>query len=273
MTLRIGWFTTARGPGSRAMYEAVAQAITAGSLDAEFALIFCNRDPGEDPLTDSLQRLVEANGHRLLTKSSVGYRRAVGGRLSRPGEPLPAWRDEYDRAVEELIAPHSFDVGVLAGYMLVFGREFVSKHVILNLHPALPGGPAGTWREVIRALIRSGASESGAMLHLAIPEVDAGPVIAFCRYSLRDPAIAPFWNAVEAAADLDDAAIEATPLFAAIRERGLRREAPLLVAALAEFAAGRLRAEAGRVLDATGANAAPADLTAVVEAALAKDTE
>lgn len=270
MALRIGWFTTARGPGSRAMYEAVAQAVASRALDAEFAFVFCNREPGEDALTDSFLRLVEANVHPLLTKSSVGYRRAVGGRLSRPGEPLPAWRIDYDRAVGDLIADRPFDVGVLAGYMLIFEREFVAKHVILNLHPALPTGPAGTWREVIRHLIRTGADESGVMLHLAIHEVDAGPVVAFCRYPLRDAELLPLWDALGGAEHLDDAALEATPLFAAIRERGVLREAPLLVAALAAFASGRLRAEGGRVLDATGADASPADLTAVVEAAIAR---
>jgi folate-dependent phosphoribosylglycinamide formyltransferase PurN len=269
VTLRIGWFTTARGPGSRAMYEAVASAIGRGALDAEFAFVFCNRDPGEDPLTDSFLRLVEGHGHRLVTRSSVAYRRAVGGRLSRPGEPLPAWRLDYDRAVEEALAGYAFDVGVLAGYMLIFEREFVTRHVVLNLHPALPSGPAGTWREVIRHLIRTHATESGVMLHLAIPEVDAGPVVAFCRYPLDDAELAPLWTQLGAgAAGIDDAALEASPLFAAIRERGVRREAPLLVATLAEFASGRLRAEGGRVLDAAGAPAAPADVTAGVEAAL-----
>ncbi len=270
MTLRIGWFTTARGPGSRAMYEAVAGAIAASRLDAEFAFVFCNRDSGEDPLTDSFLRLVASNGHTLVTKSSVAYRRAVGGRVSRPGEPLPTWRIEYDRTVEATLALHAFDVGVLAGYMLIFEREFVSRHVVLNLHPALPTGPAGTWREVIRHLIRTRAAESGVMLHLAIPEVDAGPVVAYCRYPLDDGGLAPLWREFgELSAGLDDAAIEATALFAAIRERGVRREAPLLVAALAEFASGRLRARAGSVLDAGGNLAAPADVTAVVEASLA----
>jgi folate-dependent phosphoribosylglycinamide formyltransferase PurN len=273
MALRIGWFTTARGPGSRAMYEAVAGAIAQGRLDAEFGFVFCNREPGEDPLTDSFQRLVEANGHRLITRSSVAYRRTVGGRLSRPGEPLPAWRLDYDREVEVALEGHPFDVGVLAGYMLIFEREFVSRHVVLNLHPALPTGPAGTWREVIRHLIRARAAESGVMLHLAIPEVDAGPVVAFCRYPLDDAELAPLWTAIEAdRATLDDSALEATPLFAAIRERGLRREAPLLVATLAEFASGRLHAEGGRVLDTAGAPAAPADVTAEVEAALGAST-
>ncbi len=270
MALRIGWFTTARGPGSRAMYEAVAAAVARGDLEAEFAFVFCNREPGEDPLTDSFLGLVRDNGHTLVTKSSVGYRRAVGGHVSRPGEPLPPWRRAYDRAVEETLAPYRFDVGVLAGYMLIFERDFVSRHVILNLHPALPGGPTGTWREVIRELIRTRAGESGVMLHLAIAEVDAGPVVAYCRYPLDDSELAPLWAELEGArTSLDEAAFEASPLFAAIRERGLRREAPLLVAAIAEFASGRLRAQGGRVLDAAGAPAPPADVTAVVEAALA----
>ncbi len=252
------------------MYEAVARAIAAGTLDAEFAFVFCNRDPGEDPLTDAFLRLVAANGHPLVTRSSVGYRRAVGGRVSRPGEPLPAWRIEYDRAVEAALAPYPFDVGVLAGYMLIFEREFVSKHAILNLHPALPTGPTGTWREVIYELIRHRATESGVMLHLAIPEVDAGPVVAYCRYPLDDPELAPLWAAIEdRRVALGDSELEATPLFSAIRERGVVREAPLLVAALAEFASGRLRSSAGRVLDSAGRDAEPADVTAVVQAALA----
>src|SRR5690606_5044607 len=53
MTFRFGWFTTARGPGSRGMYEAVAKAIADGRLDAEFAFVFANRERGENPLTDS----------------------------------------------------------------------------------------------------------------------------------------------------------------------------------------------------------------------------
>ena len=263
MTFRFGWFTTARGPGSRGMYEAVAGAIAEGRLDAEFALIFANRDRGESPLTDSFFDLVEANGHPLVARSSVGFRRAVGGRRSEPGAPLPSWRIEYDRLVEEAIAQHPFELGVLAGYMLIFEREFVSRHPLLNLHPALPTGPAGTWREVIRDLIRTRAEESGVMLHLAIPEVDAGPVVAYCRYPLRDSELQPLWHELEErVASMSNEELESTALFHAIRERGVHYEAPLLVATLAEFAAGRLRVEGPRVLDSSGREAGPLDLTA-----------
>ena len=142
--------------------------------------------------------------------------------------------------------PHPFDLGVLAGYMLIFGPAFVSRHALLNLHPALPDGPAGTWREVIRHLIRSRAAESGVMLHLAIPEVDMGPVVAYCRYALHGATLDDAWARFGVDAALDDDAIEASELFAAIRHTGMVRESPLLLATLAEFAAGRRPASPAR---------------------------
>lgn len=268
MTLRLGWFTTARGPGSRGMFEAVIEAHASGQLPSvEFAFVFCNRDRGEDPVTDALLDRVETLSIPLVTRSSVGYRKRVGGPRSRSGEPLPAWRSEYDREVEAALQDRPFDLGVLAGYMLIFEREFSLRHPLLNLHPALPGGPAGTWREVIRHLIRGRATESGIMLHLAVPEVDAGPVVAFCRYPLSGPAFDAEWAALDASIDaLDDGAVEASPLFAAIRAAGVLRESPLLVATLNAFADGRLTARDGTILDASGNPAVAADLTSEVEA-------
>lgn len=266
--LRLGWFTTARGPGSRAMFEAVFDAMQSGRLEqTELAFVFCNRDPGEDPVTDDFFARVRGLGVPVVTRSSVAFRRAVGGERSQPDAPLPAWRLDYDREVEAALEAHSFDLGVLAGYMLIFEHEFSRRHALLNLHPALPTGPAGTWREVIRHLIRTRADESGVMLHLAIPEVDAGPVVAYCRYSLRGQAFDTHWAAIAGSIDhLDDTDIEATELFGAIRAAGVRRESPLLVATLAEFADRRLRTEGATILDASGASAQPADLTAEVDA-------
>jgi folate-dependent phosphoribosylglycinamide formyltransferase PurN len=267
MTARIGWFTTARGPGSRGMYEAVAGAVAAGEIDAEFACVFTNRDPGEDEVTDGFFELVRSYGHPLVTRSSVRYRRSVGGKLSRPGEPLPAWREHFDALVAEDLEAHPFDVGMMAGYMLIFTAGFVRSHPILNQHPALPDGPRGTWREVIRALIRGDAAESGVMLHLAIPEVDEGPVVAYCRYPLHSATLDPLWAELArggGADGLDDAALEATPLFAAIREEGMRYEPPLVLATLAEFGTGELRVEGARVVDSRGASRQPADLTHAV---------
>ncbi len=255
------------------MYEAVADAIAAGRLDAEFAVLFCNRDPGEDATTDAFFERVGTDGAPLVTRSSVQFRRAEGVMRSRLGAPLPAWRTAYDRAVNEALAASPFDLGVLAGYMLIFEREFVERHTLLNLHPALPAGPAGTWREVIRHLIRSRAQESGVMLHLAIAEVDMGPVVAYCRYSLRTPGLQTLWAAFEGQIDtLGDDALDETALFTAIRAAGVVRESPLLLATLHEFASGRLRAEGSRILDASGPLAEPAELTVEVDALVADST-
>jgi phosphoribosylglycinamide formyltransferase-1 len=265
--LRIGWFTTARGSGSRGMFEAVRRAIAGGSLDARFAFVFSNRAPGEDETTDGFFDVVRSQGIPLVTLSSVGYRRSLSGERSRPGAPLPGWREPYDEEVERLLGPYPFDIGVLAGYMLIFTAPFVQRHPLLNLHPALPTGPVGTWREVIRELIRGRAPESGVMVHLAIPEVDAGPVAAYCRYPITGPGLDPLWTELDGHVDeMDDATIEATPLFHRIRELQMAVEAPFLVAALAAFADGRVRAEPGRLLTPSGDPAEPLDLTAEVEA-------
>ena len=269
MTLRLGWFTTARGSGSRAMFEAVSEAMGSGALDAEFAVVFCNRERGEAETTDAFFDLVTREGIPLVTRSSVAYRRSVGGERSRPGDPLPPWRIDYDRSVAEALAAHHFDVGVLAGYMLIFGREFVDEHALLNLHPALPEGPAGTWQEVIRTLIRQRATESGVMVHLAVAEVDAGPVVAYCRYPLRGLEFDALWGASEARVDtLDDDTLDASELFLAIRAAGVARESPFLVAALEAVASGNARAEPGRVVDAGGRPVGPVDVTNRVEAIL-----
>ena len=223
MTLRIGWFTTARGPGSRGMFEHVERAVREGDLDAEFAFVFSNRERGESEATDSFFDLVEGAGIPLVTCSSVTFRRSVGGARSQPGEPLPAWRMAYDRRVARAIAEHPFDLGVLAGYMLIVERELVEGHTLLNLHPALPDGPAGVWQAVIRQLIREGAEESGVMVHLAIPEVDDRLLplpAARPSEALREALPAPRPRTIA----------DASPLFA-IRARGVEREAPLLGAA------------------------------------------
>lgn len=251
------------------MFKAVQQAIASGKLDAELAVVFCNRDHGESTTTDAFFDLVTQASVQLVTRSSVGYRKAVGGIRSKPDEPLPAWRLEYDRLVDSDLEPYSFDIGMLAGYMLILEQEFVRKHAILNLHPALPTGPAGMWKSVIRELIRTGAKESGIMLHLAIPEVDEGPPVAYCRYPLRDIALEKLRAKLAALPEmLDDNSLDESELFAAIRERGLERESPLVVATLAEFAAGKLRVKGQEVLDGRACIAIPSDLTKQVDSQL-----
>ncbi len=259
--LRIAWLTTGRGPGSYGALEHLFAAIERG-LPVEVAVVFVNRERGEADATDRLIAMVEESGVPLELLSSVAFRKAQGGKVGRPGEPLQPWRFAFDREVAERLARYPFALGVMFGYMLIATEELYGRFTFLNDHPALPDGPTGTYQEVIAALIRSGARESGCMMNVVTGDVDRGPVVSFCRYEIRDAANAGLWDELppERAAGMDLEALMATALYADIRARGVARERPFLVETLRAVAEGRLVVPP----------AAPLDLTEAVEAALAR---
>lgn len=231
--LRIGWFSTGRGPGSRMLLRAVTDAIDAG-LPVEIAYVFGNRELGEDAGSDEFLTLVASLGLEAITLSSAKFRRVHGGPVARTGESLPAWRLAYDDAVLELVKPFGTTLGVLAGYMLIFGPRACEELCLLNLHPAAPGGPKGIWQDVIWNLIGQRASTSGITIFRAIPEVDAGPPLSFCTYSLRGGGIDGLWEQIDALPMQEVRARwgEEGPLFGEIRRRGAIREPKLLVETL-----------------------------------------
>jgi folate-dependent phosphoribosylglycinamide formyltransferase PurN len=65
--------------------------------------------------------------------------------------------------------------------MHVFGADFLNQfpNQVINLHPALPGQFAGTHaiERAYAAYQRGEINHSGCMVHLTIPEIDAGSVI------------------------------------------------------------------------------------------------
>ncbi len=254
MALRVGWFSTGRGEGSRRLLAAAVDAIRRGELDAEIAFVFCNREPGEYEATDGFLDQVASFGIPCLTLSSRRFRKERGGTLSKAGQPLPAWRADFDRQVAALVAPYPFNIGMLAGYMLILTPALTDLYPFLNLHPAEPGGPVGTWQEVVWQLIERRVERSGVMVHLSTEKLDQGPVVTYCTYSLRGPAFDALWAelATRTAAEVEQAEGEEHPLFREIRRQGASRELPLVVATLRAFAEGRLRLEGGKLVDGTG---------------------
>ena len=67
------------------------------------------------------------------------------------------------------------DAGFKSG---IFERSFPNQ--VINLHPALPGQFAGTHAidRAYEAYQQGEITHSGCMVHVVVPEVDAGPVIA-----------------------------------------------------------------------------------------------
>ena len=259
--LRIAWLTTGRGPGSYGALEYAFRAIDAG-LPVSIAVVFLNRERGESEATDRLIALAEARGVAVETLSSVRFRRARGARLSRPGEPLPAWRREFDEEVATILGGYSFDLAIMFGYMLIATDALHERFTILNDHPALPGGPVGTWQQVIRQLMDTGARESGCMWNVVTGDLDRGPVLTYARYATAGPDMDPLWAEYRAlGADPDNESIEATRLFAEIRRRGVLAERPLMVETLRALAEGRI---------AVPPDGTPADLTLDVNRALSE---
>jgi folate-dependent phosphoribosylglycinamide formyltransferase PurN len=268
MTLRLAWFATGRGQTSGKLLAAAQDAIAAKTLDAEIVVVFCNRAPGEDPNTDAFLHQVQSYGLPLVTLSSRDFRREQGGKIARKGESIPEWRRAYDREVMRLLQPYPFDLGILAGYMLIFCEEAAAKWDLLNLHPAAPGGPVGVWQDVIWELIATGAEEAGVMMHLATPQLDGGPVVTYTTYPIRGPALDPLWRDVVCQTSAEAQAIkgEELPLFKEIRRQGVLREIPLVIETLRAFADGRIRIDGKRLVDAAGNAIEGYDLSTEIEA-------
>lgn len=249
--LNIGWFSTGRDEAARQLLQVVQAKIHQGEIEGRIIFIFSNREPGEAKESDLFFDLVHSYHIPLVTFSYQKFKDSKGADIFRKTGPLPSWRLEYDREVMRRLSPFAPDLCVLAGYMLIVGDEMCHSYSLVNLHPATPGGPTGSWQEVIWTLIQNRTEKSGVMMHLVTPELDRGPVVTYCTYSIRGEPFDRYWqelkklpiNKVKAEQG------EKNTLFQLIRKHGLAREFPLIVATLKAFSQGRVRIEAGRVLD------------------------
>ena len=240
--LNIGWFSTGRGPGSRGLLQFVQERLKRSPIDARLSFVFSNRERGEADGSDQFFHLVESYGIPLITLSSAAFRR-------NSGRPWSQLRPAFDQAVINALSNHRPDICILAGYMLIVGGAMCRRYPLLNLHPALPDGPIGTWQEVIWALIEQRAARTGAMLHLATEQVDRGPLISYCTAPIDGPDLAPHWQEI-AGQDLPTLRAqhgENLPLFQQIRQAEYRREPYLLYETLRALAAGRVTIQNGQV--------------------------
>lgn len=249
--LHIGWFSTARGNSSRVLLDSVVAKIRSGALDVNIDFVFCSREPGESENTDLFIKQVNDYNIPLVcvsvSKFAQGRQQPVG---SKDGN-LPGWRAEYDRTVMDRLKGFDCKLCLLAGYMLIVGAEMCGRYNMINLHPALPDGPKGTWQEVIWQLIKEDAVQSGAMMHLVTPALDRGPVISFCRFAVRGPAFDPLWDAIRNT-PLDEVKArdgQENALFKMIRQSGFERETPLILHTLTAFSQGRITITDGTLLD------------------------
>lgn len=96
--------------------------------------------------------------------------------------------DDYRDADEWLrrLAAERVDLVVLAGYLKLVPAPVIAAYRgrIVNIHPALLpafGGPGMYGRRVHQAVLESGASVSGATVHLVDEHYDRGEILAQAR--------------------------------------------------------------------------------------------
>ena len=236
-----GWFSSGRDQAAIDLLSAVMDRMATGFIPGRLAYVFCDRAPGETEASDRFLAAVRDRDVPLVTHSSGELRALIKAR----DPELSACRDAFDAQVIERVEDYAADVAVLAGYMLIVSPRLCRAFLCLNLHPAVPGGPKGTWQQVMWQVMAAGLLEAGGMMHLATPELDEGPPVTYFRLPLTGPEFEPLWTQFigkrrqQRLADIQAREGEAEPLFAKIRHAELRREFPLILLTLKNLAEGR----------------------------------
>jgi phosphoribosylglycinamide formyltransferase-1 len=147
---RLGILLSGRGSN----FEAIADSVAAGRIDAEIAIVISNK-----PNARGLERARE---------------RGI------PAECVPSRgleREAYDREVVAVLQRHQVDLVCLAGFMRLLSGHFVESfpNRILNIHPSLL--PAFPGLEAQLQALEHGVKFSGCTVHFVDERLDAGPII------------------------------------------------------------------------------------------------
>ena len=92
-----------------------------------------------------------------------------------------ASREDFDAAVDAILAEWRIDYVCLAGFMRIFSAGFARKWTgrILNIHPSLLPRHKGLKPQ--QQALDAGDAESGCTVHWVIPDLDDGPAILQAR--------------------------------------------------------------------------------------------
>jgi phosphoribosylglycinamide formyltransferase-1 len=268
---KIGWFSTGRGEGSKGLLRTAHRAIKSGELNAEIEFVYCSRERGETEATDRYLDMVKEYGIPMVSFSYQKYRQVRNMPSPDLSQPLPQWRIDYDTEVLKLLKDFKPDLVLLAGFMLVSTPVMCDRYKIINLHPASPGGPAGTWQQVIWKLIEDKATTQGIKMHVAIPALDMGPTATYCTFSIRGKPFDGLWEEIKGktVGEIKGGEGVENRLFKTIREHGAVRELPLVIKTLKVFSEGKIRITRDRqVVDAAGRMIKGCDLSKEIDEAV-----
>lgn len=249
--MRIGWFTTARGPGSLNLFTTMRDRIRSGDIDARLSFVFINRDIKGNEFRKKIVQMAEEDGVPVIIFPSDGFMPELKAR------DIAGWRDAYGKGVRERISRYPMDFGVLAGYMLIIDPQTCREYDLINLHPALPDTYKGTWEEIVTQVVDNDDGAYGATVHVCSPELDRGSIIAFDSFE-----VGPLRPEHDSKDDL----------VKAVRAVEVQREAPLLMEAIKMIVDKEIVLRRGEVLDPSGKKQEEySDLSDRVSKVLARD--
>ena len=147
---RLGILLSGRGSN----FEAIADNIAAGRIDAEIAVVIGNRP--------------EARGLEVARQRGL---KAV----CLPSKGLD--RETYDRGLVEELRKNQVELVCLAGFMRLLSAGFVRDYPrrILNIHPSLL--PAFPGLDAQYQALEHGVKITGCTVHFVDEQLDSGPII------------------------------------------------------------------------------------------------
>ena len=156
---RLGILISGRGSN----FEAIADHIAAGEIDAEIAVVISNRPeaPG-----------LEAARRRGLPAVAI------------PSKGLD--REVYDRMVVEELRARGVELVCLAGFMRLLSATFVRAfpNRILNIHPSLL--PSFPGLDAQHQALEHGVRVTGCTVHFVDEYLDAGPILVQATVPVLD---------------------------------------------------------------------------------------
>lgn len=153
--VRLGVLVSGRGSN----LQAIVDAIEAGTLSAEVAVVLSNK-----PDAGGLER-ARKHGAPAVWLDPKPY----AGR--------PDSREAYDKAVLEVLQKHEVDLVLLAGYMKIVTAVLVTAYAnrMMNIHPSLL--PSFPGLDVQKKAMDHGCKIAGCTVHFVTEGVDEGPII------------------------------------------------------------------------------------------------
>jgi len=147
---RLGILLSGRGSN----FEAIADNVAAGRIDAEIAVVISNR--------------AEARGFAIARERGLNA-------VCIPSKGLE--REAYDRSVVDELRRNQVDLVCLAGFMRLLSAHFIRAfpNRILNIHPSLL--PAFPGLDAQHQALIHGVRISGCTVHFVDEDLDAGPII------------------------------------------------------------------------------------------------